>query len=234
MMADIPDCNRVFANEYGTTVFLKNVVKAPNIEVGDYTYYDDAEDPTAFEKRCVLFNYPEFFPEKLIIGKFCAIAQGVQFMMGAANHRLNSLSTYPFNVMGGLWREKTTPHVSELPTKRDIVVGNDVWIGREAKILPGVRIGDGAIIGAYAVVAKDVPAYSVAVGNPARVVKKRFDDELIDLLERARWWDWPIEEITAFLPALTLSDVVSAKKLLKQKVQTCADSLQNCASKELK
>ena len=120
MMADIPDCNRVFANEYGTTVFLKNVVKATNIEVGDYTYYDDAEDPTAFEKRCVLFNYPEFFPEKLIIGKFCAIAQGVQFMIGAANHRLNSLSTYPFNVMGGLWREKQRRTSVSFPPKETL------------------------------------------------------------------------------------------------------------------
>ena len=174
--------------------------------------------PTQFEKRCVLFNYPEFFPDKLIIGKFCAIAQGVQFMMGAANHRINSLSTYPFNVMGGLWREQTTPHIAELPQKGDIVIGNDVWIGREAKILPGVKIGDGAIIGAYAVVAKDVLAYCVAVGNPAEVVKKRFDNELIALLEKAQWWNWPIEEITNFLPVLTMSDLKQAKALLQQRL----------------
>ena len=195
-MHRIPDCSQIFANEYGTSVYIKNVVKAPNIEVGEYSYYDDAEDPTQFERRCVLFNYQDSFPDKLIIGKFCAIAQGVQFMMGAANHRINSLSTYPFNVMGGLWREQTTPHIAELPQKGDIVIGNSVWIGREAKILPGVKIGDGAIIGAYAVVAKDVPAYCVAVGNPAQVVKKRFDNELIALLEKAQWWNWPIEEIT--------------------------------------
>lgn len=218
-MSKIPDPNQVFANEYGTSVYLKNVVKARNIEVGDYTYYDDAEDPLAFEKRCVLFNYPNFFPEKLIIRKFCSIVQGVQFMMGAANHRMNSLSTYPFNVMGGCWREMTTPHIDELPTKGDIVVGNDVWIGREAKILPGVTIGDGAIIGAYAVVAKDVPAYCVAVGNPARVVKKRFSDELTELLLKARWWDWPIEEITEFLPVLTSGDLASAAEALRQKVR---------------
>lgn len=218
-MSQIPDCNQVFANEYGTTVYIKNVVKAPNIEVGDYSYYDDAEDPRQFEKRCVLFNYPEYFPDKLIIGKFCSIAQGVQFMMGAANHRMNSLSTYPFNVMGGIWREKTTSHVSELPKKGDIVIGNDVWIGREAKILPGVKIGDGAIVGAYAVVAKDIPAYCVAVGNPARVVKKRFDDEMIALLEKAQWWNWPIEDITEFLPVLTMSDICRAKQLLEEKLK---------------
>ena len=171
-MASIPDPTQIYANEYGTTYYLKNIVKASNIHIGDYTYYDDSNDPTQFETRNVLFNYPEYFPDLLIIGKFCAIAQGVQFMMGAANHRTASISTYPFNVMGGLWREKTTPHVSELPLKGDIVIGNDVWIGPEAKILPGVKIGDGAIIGAYAVVAKDVEPYSVAVGNPARIVKK--------------------------------------------------------------
>ena len=218
-MHQIPDCSQIFANEYGTSVYIKNVVKAPNIEVGEYSYYDDAEDPTQFERRCVLFNYPDSFPDKLIIGKFCAIAQGVQFMMGAANHRINSLSTYPFNVMGGLWREQTTPHIAELPQKGDIVIGNDVWIGREAKILPGVKIGDGAIIGAYAVVAKDVPAYCVAVGNPAQVVKKRFDNELIALLEKAQWWNWPIEEITNFLPVLTMSDLKQAKALLQQRLQ---------------
>ena len=116
-MASIPDPTQIYANEYGTTCYLKNIVKASNIHIGDYTYYDDSNDHTQFETRNVLFNYPEYFPDQLIIGKFCAIAQGVQFMMGAANHRTASISTYPFNVMGGLWREKTTPHVSELPLK---------------------------------------------------------------------------------------------------------------------
>ncbi len=98
---DYPDPNRVIANEYGTTCFLKNVVKAPNIEVGDFTYYDDDEDPTQFEARNVLFNYPQF-GDRLVIGRYCMIAKGVQFMMGAANHRMSSISTYPFNVMGGV------------------------------------------------------------------------------------------------------------------------------------
>lgn len=217
-MASIPDPNQVFANEYGTTCYLKNVIKAPNIHVGDYTYYDDSEDPTQFETRNVLFNYPEYFPDQLIIGKFCSIAQGVQFMMGAANHRIASITTYPFNVMGGLWQEKTTPHISELPLKGDIVIGNDVWIGREAKILPGVKIGDGAIVGAYAVVAKDIEPYAVAVGNPARIVKKRFDDDFIADLLQLRWWDWPIEEITEFLPTLTSCDINIAKKAVKARL----------------
>ena len=139
-------------------------------------------------------------------------------MMGAANHRIASITTYPFNVMGGLWQEKTTPHISELPLKGDIVIGNDVWIGREAKILPGVKIGDGAIVGAYAVVAKDIEPYAVAVVTPARIVKKRFDDDFIADLLQLRWWDWPIEEITEFLPTLTSCDINIAKKAVKARL----------------
>lgn len=154
-----------------------------------------------------------------MIGKFCSIAKGVQFMMGAANHRMASFSTYPFNVMGGLWRETTTPHIDELPKKGDTIVGNDVWIGREAKILPGVKIGDGAIVAAYAVVAKDVPPYAVVAGNPARVVKMRFPEEVVELLLKLRWWDWPVEEITAFLPVLTDVDQERALEGLRAKAR---------------
>ena len=136
----IPNPNDLFPNPYGTSIFLKNVITAPNIQVGDYTYYDDSEDPAAFETRNVLFNWPEF-GDRLIIGKFCSLAAGVQFIMGPANHRINSVTTYPFHVFGGLWEENTPPHMDQLPRKGDIVVGNDVWIGREAVILPGVTIG---------------------------------------------------------------------------------------------
>lgn len=209
-----PDPNRVIANESGTTCFLKNVIKAPNIFVGDFTYYDDAEDPTKFEERNVLFNYP-IFGDKLIIGRYCMIAQGVQFIMGAANHRMSSISTYPFNVMGGVWRERATPHLDELPHRGDIVIGNDVWIGREAKIMPGVKIGDGAIIGAYSVVAKDVPPYTVAVGNPVQLKRKRFDDEMIELLEELAWWNWDVEAVTEFLPYLTSPDIEMVRAEIK-------------------
>lgn len=150
-----PDPNVVFPNEYKTSVFLKNVVSAPNISVGDYTYYDSAEHPENFEKTQVLFNYPAF-GDKLVIGKFCQIAHGTTFIMGAANHRLSSISTYPFNVMGKTWNKATPDHLSELPHKGDIVIGNDVWLGRECVIMPGVTIGDGAIVAAYSVVTKDV------------------------------------------------------------------------------
>lgn len=145
---NIPDPNAVFPNEYKTSCFIKNVVTAPNISVGDYTYYDDAVDPTGFERNNVLFNYPEF-GDHLVIGKFCQIASGTKFIMGPANHRISSATTYPFDVFGGAWTENTPPHMAQLPRKGDTIIGSDVWIGRESIIMPGVKIGDGAIIAAY-------------------------------------------------------------------------------------
>ena len=186
-MSNIPNPNDIFPNEYKTSCFIKNVIKAPNITAGDYTYYDDASHPEDFEKNNVLFNYPEF-GDRLVIGKFCAIASGTKFIMGPANHRISSVTTYPFHVFGGLWSERTPDHLSQLPRKGDIVIGNDVWIGRECTIMPGVTIGDGAIIAAYSVVVKDIPPYGVAGGNPARLLKKRFDDELTGLLLKWKWW----------------------------------------------
>lgn len=184
-MLNIPDPNVIFPNEYGTSCFVKNVVHAPNIEIGDYTYYDDNTDPTGFERNNVLFNYPEF-GDRLIIGKFCALAQGTTFIMDPANHRTGSASTYPFNVFGGAWTEATPDHMSQLPRKGDTVVGNDVWLGRECVVMPGVKIGDGAIVAAYSVVTRDVAPYTVAGGNPARFIKNRFDEELTGLLLRLK------------------------------------------------
>lgn len=217
-MSYIPDPDQVYPNEFGTTCFLKNVIKAPNILVGDYTYYDDPGDPAGFEKNNVLFNYLEF-GDRLIIGKFCAIASGTTFIMGPANHRLSSVTTYPFSVFGGLWEERTPPHMSQLPFKGDTVIGNDVWIGRESVIMPGVKIGDGAIIAAYSVVVKDIPAYTVAGGNPARVVKERFDDELRDLLLRFRWWDLPSRELAEVLPLLCDGDLEKVRRVLRERLE---------------
>lgn len=205
-MKNIPNPHEVFPNEYKTSCFIKNVIKAPNIHVGDYTYYDDTQDPTGFEKNNVLFNYPEF-GDQLIIGKFCSIASGTQFIMGSANHRISSVTTYPFQVFGGAWSERTPSHLSQLPLKGDTVIGNDVWLGRESVIMPGVHIGDGAIVAAYSVVTKDVPAYAVVGGNPARLIKKRFDDELIDLLLKIKWWDFEPEKLLEFLPLLCDPDL---------------------------
>lgn len=214
-MNQIPDPNAIFANEYKTTVFLKNVVTAPNIFVGDYTYYDNADDPTAFEKNNVLFNWPEF-GDKLIIGKFCALASGVTFIMGSANHRMSSISTYPFSVFGGAWEEAVPPHLSQLPFKGDTVVGNDVWIGRESVIMPGVKIGDGAIVAAYSVVTKDVEPYTIVGGNPAKPIRKRFDEELTELLLKLRWWDFELEQLTEFLPTLCDENLERVRGKIRQ------------------
>ena len=214
-MNDIPDPNQIFPNEYKTSVFLKNVIIAPNIIVGDYTYYDDADDPAGFERNNVLFNYPEF-GDRLIIGKFCQIASGTQFVMGSANHRLSSVSTYPFNVFGGAWEANTPPHLSQLPRKGDTVIGNDVWLGRECRVMPGVHIGDGAIIAAYSVVAKDIPPYTVAGGNPCRPIKPRFDAELTELLLRLKWWDFAPQTLASFLPDLCSPDLDQVREKIRR------------------
>ena len=211
----IPDPNAVFPNEYHTSCFIKNVVKAPNIQIGDYTYYDDPADPAGFEQNNVLFNWPEF-GDRLIIGKFCSIASGTKFIMGPANHRISSVTTYPFHVFGGAWEENTPPHLSELPFKGDIVLGNDVWIGRESVILPGVKIGDGAIVAACSVVSRDVEPYQVVGGNPARPIKKRFDEELIALLLELRWWDFLPEELAELLPTLCSPDLEAVRARIRQ------------------
>ncbi len=221
MRNTIPDPNCVFPNEYKTSCFLKNVITAPNISVGDYTYYDDPVDPTAFERSNVLFNWPEF-GDRLIIGKFCSLASGVQFIMGSANHRISSISTYPFNVFGGAWAELTPPHLSQLPFKGDIVVGNDVWIGRNSVIMPGVHIGDGAIVAAYAVVTRDVAPYTVVGGNPAAFIKKRFDEELIALLLELQWWNLPPEELAQFLPTLCDSDLEAVRRTIAARLKKAA------------
>lgn len=210
----IPDPNAIYPNEYKTSCFIKNVITAPNIVVGDYTYYDDSNDPTGFEKNNVLFNWPEF-GDKLIIGKFCSIASGTQFIMGPANHRISSVTTYPFNVFGGTWRQHTPPHLEQLPHKGDIIIGNDVWVGRECVIMPGVKIGDGAVIATRAVVSKDISAYTVVGGNPAREIKKRFDDELIELLLQLKWWDFESHRLVEILPLLYNPDLEFVKIKMK-------------------
>ena len=216
-MQRVPNPNEIFPNQYGTSCFVKHVVQAPNISIGDYTYYDDRDNPTGFEQNNILFNYPEF-GDRLIIGKFCQIASGAKFIMGPANHRISSVTTYPFSVFGGRWSEQTPPHLSQLPFKGDIVVGNDVWIGRESVIMPGVKIGDGSIIGAYAVVTRDVPPYCVVGGNPARFIKKRFHDELIQILLELKWWDFPEEKLVEFLPLLCDPDLETLQQRLKQEL----------------
>mgnify|MGYP001404117760 CR=1 FL=1 len=189
--------------------FIKNVVKSPNIIVGDYTYYDDPEDSENFERN-VLYHYP-FIGDKLIIGKFCAIARGAKFIMNGANHKLSGISTFPFQIFGKGW-EKVMPEPGDLPYKGDTVIGNDVWIGYDALIMPGVKIGNGAIVSSRSVVVSDVPPYTVVGGNPARPIKQRFSPEEIEGLQAFAWWDWPVEKITQHLSLIAAGDIEALRQ----------------------
>lgn len=205
MSAQIPNPNTIHpVAGYDKEIYVKPTIKNPNIIVGDFTYIADSE----FESH-VTHHY-DFIGDKLIIGKFCQIASGVEFVMNGANHQMNAVSTFPFYTLEG-WNMKP-PAKSDLPFKGDTVVGNDVWIGQNAVILPGVHIGDGAIIGANSVVASDVEPYSIVVGNPVKLIRYRFDGELTSLLLKFKWWDKPVEEINALIPVLTNSDLEWVKK----------------------
>ena len=184
--------------------FIKNTVRNPNIVVGDYSYYDDPEDAENFERN-VLYHFP-FIGDKLVIGKFCAIARGAKFIMNGANHKMSGISTYPFQIFGNGW-EKVMPAPEDLPFKGDTVIGNDVWIGFDALIMPGVKIGNGAIISARSVVVSDVPAYTIVGGNPAKPLRQRFSDKAVAELEAIAWWDWPIEQISRHLAQIVSGDV---------------------------
>jgi virginiamycin A acetyltransferase len=208
-----PSPDEAFPNpKIPSLCYIKNVVKNPNIIVGDFTYYDDVNGAEQFEKH-VTHHYG-FIGDKLIIGKFCQLASGVEFVMNGANHQMNAVSTFPFYTLEG-W-EMDPPAKEDLPLKGDTVIGNDVWIGQNAVILPGVRIGDGAIIGANSVVGSDVAPYTIVVGNPAKALRKRFDDELIELLLQFKWWDRRVEEINTLIPILTGSDLETVRQKLKE------------------
>lgn len=200
-----PDPNSFYPiKDYNKMVFLKNFIKAPNIFIGDYTYFDDRRNgPENFEENNVLYNY-DHSKVKLVIGKFCAIAAETRFIM-TGDHKLDAISTYPFPIFGNGW--ETAFNVYDLPVKGDIIVGNDVWFGYDSLIKNGVTIGNGAIIAARAVVVKDVPPYSIVAGNPAKVVKMRFDQDTINRLQKIAWWDWNIEKITHHLKLICYQDV---------------------------
>ena len=189
------------------TVYLSAVVQDPSIEVGDYTIYNDfVSDPRQFEKNNVLYHYP-INHERLIIGKYCSIACGAKFLFNCANHSLKSLSSYTFPLFWEEWGLDKSDVTSAWDNRGDIVIGNDVWIGYEAVIMAGVHIGDGAIIGARTVVTKDVPPYTIVGGVPARAIRKRFDDAVIDKLQALKWWNWPEERIRQNLPYLTKGEI---------------------------
>jgi virginiamycin A acetyltransferase len=206
-----PDPNTVHPIPgYDREIYVRPTIRSPNILVGDFTYIADSE----FESH-VTHHY-DWNGDRLIIGKFCQIAAGVEFVMNGANHQMNAVTTFPFYTLEG-W-QMDPPAQSDLPLKGDTVIGNDVWIGQNAVILPGVHIGDGAIIGANAVVGSDVAPYTVVIGNPARVLRRRFDNELTELLLRFRWWDKSVEEINRLIPLLTCSDLEKVKEELRARV----------------
>lgn len=186
-------------------IFLKNFIRNPNIQVGDYTYYHGESSPENFEKYNVKFA----FYSKLIIGKFCQIASETKFILGDSNHQLSGFSTYPFFIFGKLGSDcsEWDDYILDLPDKGDTVIGNDVWFGHQSTIMPGIAVGDGAIIGARAVVTKDVPPYSIVVGNPAKIIRKRFDSETIEKLLTIQWWNWDYEKITSNINAIVGSDI---------------------------
>ncbi len=190
-----------------STVYLQNVVKDPSITVGAYSTYDDfVRDPRDFERNNVLYHYP-INHERLTIGKFCSIACGAKFLFNSANHALGSLSTYPFPIFFEEWGLPVEDIPRAWDNKGDIVIGNDVWIGYEAVILAGVTVGDGAVVGTRAVVAKDVPPYTIVGGVPAKPIRKRFSEAVIDRLLVLQWWDWPEERIAASLEAIQSGDI---------------------------
>ena len=193
---------------YDKEIYVKPTLKNPNIVVGDFTYIADSEF-----KSHVTHLYP-WNNDRLVIGKFCQIAAGVEFVMNGANHQMNAVSTFPFYTLAG-WNMKA-PAPADMPLKGDTIIGNDVWIGQNATILPGVHIGDGAIIGASSVVGSDVEPYTIVAGNPAQFIRKRFDEELTNLMLEWRWWDKPIEEINALIPVLTSSDLTEVKRKVKE------------------
>lgn len=195
---------------YDKETYVKPTIKNPQIIVGDFTYIADSD----FESHVT--HLYEWNGDRLIIGKFCQIAAGVEFVMNGANHQMNAVSTFPFFTLEG-WNA-SAPQKSDMPLKGDTVIGNDVWIGQNATIMPGVHIGDGAIIGANSLVSKDVEPYTIVAGNPIRVIRKRFDDELIDLLERFKWWDKSIEEINNLIPILTNGDLEKVRAELKGRI----------------
>lgn len=197
-------------NGYDKEIYIKPTITNSNIIVGEFSYIADSD----FESHVT--HLYEFIGDKLIIGKFCQIASGVEFIMNGANHQMNAVTTFPFYTLEG-W-DMEPPSMDDLPLKGDTVIGNDVWIGQNAVILPGVHIGDGAIIGANSVVGSNVEPYTIVAGNPARSIRKRFDDELIDLLLSFRWWDKSIDKINDLIPILTCSDLTKVKEEIEARL----------------
>ncbi|MCF3638893.1 CatB-related O-acetyltransferase [Rhizobium sp. TRM95111] len=189
---------------YSDTVYLKNVIDHPRMEVGDFSYYTHSGKPE--ETAAILAPYlGHSVRERLVIGRFVQIARGSYFITSSANHPMTGFTTYPFRIF-----KPETFGYKDLPVK-DTVVGHDVWIGQNAAIMPGVHVGAGAIVAAASVVVRDVPAYAVVGGNPAAIIRMRYPDEIIGELLDVAWWDWPIDKIEANLTALSSGDMAALR-----------------------
>lgn len=206
--------SRVYPRPHdGQTVYLKDVITGPNIEVGEYTIYNDfVRDPRDFKKNNVLYHYP-VNGDRLVIGRFCSIACGAKFMFTSGNHSMQSLANYTFPIFFDEWGLDAKDICDAWDNKGDTVIGNDVWIGYEAVIMPGVKIGDGAVIGTRALVTKDVPPYTIVGGVPAKPIRRRFDDATVEKLEALRWWDWDEDRLKRALPAIQAGDIAALAAL---------------------
>lgn len=206
--------SRVYPRPHdGQTVYLKDVITGPNIEVGKYTIYNDfVRDPRDFEKNNVLYHYP-VNGDRLVIGRFCSIACGAKFMFTSGNHSMQSLANYTFPIFFDEWGLDAKDICDAWDNKGDTVIGNDVWIGYEAVIMPGVKIGDGAVIGTRALVTNDVPPYTIVGGVPAKPIRRRFDDATVEKLEALRWWDWDKDRLKRALPAIQAGDIAALAAL---------------------
>ena len=208
----IPNWKIYPCSQRPSSVYLKNVIHDPTIRVGEYTTYDDyVNDPRDFVRNNVLYHYPECNGDTLTIGRFCSIACGAKFIFNAANHALDSLSTYPFPIFFEEWGLPIdcASIAKAWDNHGSITIGNDVWIGYEAVILSGVTVGDGAVIGTRALVTKDVPPYTIMGGTPAKPIRRRFGEETIALLEKIRWWDWDEEKIRRNIAAIQGGDIAA-------------------------
>ncbi|WP_419787019.1 CatB-related O-acetyltransferase [Pseudodesulfovibrio sp.] len=194
-----------------SVVQLNQVLDHPRIEVGDFSYYSNFRELEDYAAAIAPYLFPLSL-EKLVIGKFVQMAHGTRFITSTANHNMSGFSTYPFNnfTMTSATTREDIQAMFDTPNKKgDTVVGNDVWIGMNATIMPGVTIGDGAIIGACSVVTKDIEPYTIVGGNPATPIRKRFEPRTIDKLLEIRWWDWPQEKILEKVDAIVGADITA-------------------------
>jgi len=190
------------------TVHLNRVIDHPNITVGDFSYYSGFSTPADYAAEIAPYLYPGA-PERLSIGRFCQIASSVRIITSSANHAMNGFSTFPFAVFN---QDLIASYGHEIGNHRDTVIGHDVWLGFESVVMPGVRIGSGAIVAARAVVTADVPDFAIVAGNPARTIRMRFAPRLVEQLLEIAWWDWDVDRIERNIDAITGVDIGALRR----------------------